>query len=273
MFTAPVNGKDTASVPATVRLLYRVTEQTLATRVQQRLDTLGKSARSASLEAKLSDAFVLNILNGKSKSPRAENLDKLATVLGTTSSWLLRGEGSEVVVAVTGRIYADKSSLTSDYEGMPVPGEVAAGRWLAVDENVDESRYGLAPITPDPHWAREAQYGLIVRGTSINNFAVDGDILHCVDIAIAGLMPGNGDLVIVEQTRDGGHLRERTAKLYHVGENDMVELRADSADPRWDTPIYVPHRVYSHAVEPGLTVSIVAIVIGAYKPRQVGRRR
>lgn len=185
-----------------------------------------------------------------------------ATVLGDDTV------ESEAVVEGSGLATAAEADQL-----MRVDGEVAAGRWIEIDDHVDEARYDPAPITPDPRWSREAQYGLVVRGTSINQFAVDGDILHCIDIGATGLMPVNEDLVIVEQTRDGGHLRERTAKLYHVGENDMVELRADSDDPRWGTPIHVPHRVYSHAVEPGLTVAIVAIVVGAYRPRQVGRRR
>lgn len=63
----------------------------LADRIQQKLEEAALSARAASLKAGLSDAFVTNILNGKSQSPRAENLARLAEVLGTTESWLLRG--------------------------------------------------------------------------------------------------------------------------------------------------------------------------------------
>ncbi|MET3925578.1 S24 family peptidase [Devosia sp. 2618] len=64
---------------------------TLAARVQQRLSELHKSPRAASLETGLSDAFVLNILNGKSRSPRSDNLAKLAVVLNTTEAWLIHG--------------------------------------------------------------------------------------------------------------------------------------------------------------------------------------
>ena len=65
--------------------------ETLPDRVQTKLTELQKTARGASLEAGLSEAFVLNILRGKSKSPRGENLARLASVLGVSEAWLLHG--------------------------------------------------------------------------------------------------------------------------------------------------------------------------------------
>ncbi|MCJ2102409.1 LexA family transcriptional regulator [Methylobacterium sp. E-046] len=256
-----------------------MTQASLSQRVQQRLDALGMSARKASLDAGLSSAFALNILNGKSQSPRSENLHKLAAVLGTTVDWLVSAQGPESL-ETNGHARADDSlqramEETAQRAGqlMPVLGEVAAGRWLEVEQHIDESRYEPAPITPDPRWRLEAQYGLVVRGTSLNKYATDGDTLHCLDIGLSGRLPANGELVIVEKIRDGGQLRERTAKAYHEGENQFVELRAYSDDPRWDEPIHVPHRVFSYNLEKGLSVEIVAIVLGAYRPTPKVPRR
>lgn len=67
----------------------------LIDRIHRRLAATGKTARGASLEAGLSDAFVRNILTGKARSPSAHNLAKLARTLQTTEAWLLRGEGLE----------------------------------------------------------------------------------------------------------------------------------------------------------------------------------
>jgi phage repressor protein C with HTH and peptisase S24 domain len=67
----------------------------LAERIKKRLAATGKTARGASLDAGLSDAFIRNILTGKARSPGAENLAKLARALQTSEVWLLRGEGEE----------------------------------------------------------------------------------------------------------------------------------------------------------------------------------
>lgn len=117
---------------------------TLAERIQQRLEATGKSARSASLEAGLSDAFVRNILKGKADSPRGENLAKLARVLGTSMNWLLNGSGEpetgrdpNLGVLIGGYISAGGAIDTSSEQVDPgieyeahlmynVPGAVAA---------------------------------------------------------------------------------------------------------------------------------------------------
>ncbi|MDH2313101.1 helix-turn-helix domain-containing protein [Methylobacterium brachiatum] len=256
-----------------------MTNADLPQRIQQRIDALGTNQRRVSLEAGLSSAFLTNVMGGKSKSPRSENLHKIAVVLRTTVDWLVNGEGPETTegsgkTAIDNDIrQAMEESALRSSELMPVLGEVAAGRWLEVEQHIDESRYEPAPITPDPRWRREAQYGLVVRGTSLNLYASDGDTLHCLDIGMSGRFPTNGDLVIVEKIRDGGQFRERTAKAYHEGENQMVELRAYSDDPRWEEPIHVPHRIYSYALEKGLTVEIVAVVLGAYRPMPKVLRR
>lgn len=70
---------------------------TLSDRIQIRLKKLGKSERGASLEAGLSDSFLRNIREGKSSSPRIDTLEKIAEVLGTTTGWLISGEGREDV--------------------------------------------------------------------------------------------------------------------------------------------------------------------------------
>jgi|SRR5690606_37758368 len=68
---------------------------TIIDRIQLRLKKLNISMRKASLEAGLSDAFIRNIISGKSESPRGINLTKLARALETTEVWLLSGEGPE----------------------------------------------------------------------------------------------------------------------------------------------------------------------------------
>jgi len=241
-------------------------ERAFVDRIRERLDVTGKSVRRASLDAGMSETALKDLLANPKQYPKLDTIEKLAESLEADPAWLAFGVGDDVRKA---------KEETAERVGqlMPVLGEVAAGRWLEVEQNADTSKYEPAPITPDPSYRKEAQYGLVVRGTSLNLYAADGDILHCLDIAQSGRMPTTGELVIVEQIRDGGFLRERTAKAYHVGEGDTVELRAFSDDPRWDQPIFIPHRVYSHVIEKGLVIEIVAVVLGAYKPMPKVPRR
>lgn len=92
-----VNVKVTAVIVRAARLDYR-TMTSIASRIQQRLDELGLSARKASLDSGLSDSFIRNILTGKSTSPRGDTLAKLASALQTTEAWLLRGDGDNAAV-------------------------------------------------------------------------------------------------------------------------------------------------------------------------------
>ena len=259
-------GSTYPSGAGSLRVIVPHMERAFVERIKERLGATGKSVRKASLDAGMSETALKDLLANPKQFPKLDTIEKLAESLEAEPAWLAFGVGDDVRKA-------KEETAARAGQLMPVLGEVAAGRWLEVEQNADASKYDPAPITPDPAYRREAQYGLVVRGTSLNLYASDGDILHCLDIAQSGRMPTTGELVIVEQIRDGGFLRERTAKAYHIGENDMVELRAFSDDPRWDQPIHIPHRVYSHVLEKGLQIEVVAVVLGAYRARPKVPRR
>ncbi len=61
----------------------------IAERIQLRLDTLGKSARRASMEAGLGPDAIHNILRGKSANPRRSTLGKLAGPLQCSVAFLI----------------------------------------------------------------------------------------------------------------------------------------------------------------------------------------
>lgn len=67
----------------------------LPDRIKERLAATGKTARGASLEAGLSPEAVRTMLDGRSKSPRAENLAALAEVLDCDLAYLAGGETAE----------------------------------------------------------------------------------------------------------------------------------------------------------------------------------
>ncbi|GEL44269.1 hypothetical protein MEX01_48600 [Methylorubrum extorquens] len=202
-------------------------------RIQSRLDALGLSERGAAEKSNLSASAIRNIREGKSQSPRLETIRKLAPTLKVTPEWLAFGGEDEIEAAKAASAAMPPASL-------PVVGEVAAGRWLEADDHVDVPAYDPVPVQPDSRWPVEAQYGLVVRGTSLNRVALDGDILACVDAITARYRPREDDLVIVEMRRNAGLLRQMTAKRY-MKLSSHIELWPDSDDPRWQTPIIIPH--------------------------------
>ena len=159
---------------------------------------------------------------------------------------------------------------------LPVIGEVAAGRWLEIDDFVDEPAFDPVPVRPDPRWPAEHQYGLLVRGESINRFAVDGDVLVCVTAIPTRYRPKDGDLVIVELRRNAGLLRQRTAKRYLRTETH-VELWPDSDHERWQKPIIIPKGLtplefFLEEEGGGVEAEIVAFVTSAVRQVQRWRR-
>jgi SOS-response transcriptional repressor LexA len=145
---------------------------------------------------------------------------------------------------------------------MPVRGEVAAGLWLEI-EGSDEAEFEGYAVPYHPDYPTEGQYGLIVRGTSINKEAQNGDILLCLDVGISGIEVRENDLVIVERRRAQAGVKEVTAKLYRK-RGAIIELLPHSDDPRWKDPIVLDPR----KAPDGEEVAIIAVVIGTYRSRR-----
>jgi SOS-response transcriptional repressor LexA len=120
-------------------------------------------------------------------------------------------------------------------QGLVVVGQVAAGRWLeahAPDEPVGES------VPFDPRYQMDWQYAFLVRGTSINRVASDGDFLVCLDIARSREPARDGDIVVIERHRDGLH--EISARRMTNTES-QTQFSYDSLDPKYinaDQPGY-----------------------------------
>lgn len=65
----------------------------LAQRINERLKVVGLTANAASLQATGNISTIPNILNGRSKNPRIDTLEKIAKVLRCRVEWLRTGEG------------------------------------------------------------------------------------------------------------------------------------------------------------------------------------
>jgi transcriptional regulator with XRE-family HTH domain len=140
-------------------------------------------------------------------------------------------------------------------------GAVAAGVWRDVgqaDSVVYEDLSNAMP--PHPDYPLEAQYDLVVVGTSINRVAMDGYRLRVVDLAQTGGGYSAGDLVIVERTE--GNLIETTAKRVRRRATGEEELWPDSDDPQWQTPLVAEREKGS--------VRVIARVLYSYKSARAG---
>ncbi len=207
----------------------------LQTRVAERMKELGLKAAPLATKAGLGQSFVRDILRGKTAVPKADNLARLATALGTSPEYLLGADDKRPSV----QHGPDVEGFTpADIARLPIRGEVAAGRWLKTPALLEMSEItdfveGLAIPYALVAWT----YGLRVRGTSINRLALDGDILVCLD-ALSGVEFAHRDLVIVERVRDQGALREVTAKRL-VRRDGRWVLMPESTDPMWQNEIEI----------------------------------
>lgn len=183
--------------------------------------------------------------------PKRDKAMRYAAAYGVKWEWLLEG-GKPPPAART-------------IDAIPTKGEVAAGRWLDLDGEVDASDFEQHPVAPDLRYPIEAQYGLIVRGTSINRIAQAGDVLICVDFAIAGLEPVDDDLVIVERRRPQLGQKEVTAK--RISRNgSIITLSPDSMDGRWK-PIELDTANPPEDEE----IAVVALVLAVWHPLKKSR--
>lgn len=157
--------------------MYNILVMLLSDRIQTRLKKLGKSERGASLEAGLSDSFLRNIREGKSSSPRIDTLEKIATVLQTSSSWLITGEGSEDLSSQSG-FAEEPNAIIGDTiqnlgRNLPVYGRAAA------DENGEVVMNGnvlFDVLCPAQLKLKLSAYAVAITGDSMYPRYEDGEI-------------------------------------------------------------------------------------------------
>lgn len=202
-------------------------ESTLRKRLKERMDALGMNARETALRAGLGESFVRDILRGKTRSPTAANLAKLATALQTTIEHLHgRSIDESTVRPVSARV-----------AGVAVIGRVAANTWFTADD-LEQDGDDVESVPSVSGYPVEWQFGMIVEGNCLNKIANDGDRLVCLDLIKSQIDVSDGDLVIVERLRYGGQMRQRTAKRVRRT-RDGYELWPESTDPAHQEPIKI----------------------------------
>lgn len=185
------------------------------------LKAKGLDMKNASIGASLEPGAVYDISRGR--DPSFSKMIRLAQAHGFSLDVL------------TGRDLIEPERA----RGIPVKGEVAAGIWHEIDYT-DLEPFDPLPVALDMRYPAEAQYGLIVRGSSINKFAASGDVLVCLDLAMTGLQIVDDDMVVIERIKKQAGLREVTAKRIKFIDGGM-ELWPDSDDPQFQTPMLIHH--------------------------------
>lgn len=217
-------------------------------RIKEGLDEKELSPQAASLKAGLGKDVIRDLFRKSKTMPTIDTVAALAPVLSMPPETLAWGKNR-------------RRALTKTL-AMPVRGEVAAGLWLEISGS-DEPEFESFAVPFHVDYPPDAQYGLIVRGTSINRQAQPGDILQCLDVGISGATPQENELVIVERRRAQAGQKEVTAKVYRR-KGPIIELVPDSTDERWSEPLVLDPR---HAKDDE-EIAIIAIVIGTYRPRK-----
>ena len=130
---------------------------------------------------------------------------------------------------------------------IPIRGEVAAGLWREIDELSQDSwtensqhHVEYAPTIVLPGYPPEHQFGLYVRGESLNKIAPNGSILHCLEYINGDAWHvKDGELVVVQRTKYQGAMIETTAKRVRRN-GDIFELWPESNNPDFQEPLIVP---------------------------------
>jgi transcriptional regulator with XRE-family HTH domain len=137
---------------------------------------------------------------------------------------------------------------------------VEAGAWREVDE-YDQSSPDWVAVPPDEKYPDATQEIYTVSGDSMNDLKptpiMPGARLLCVRYDdIAGRTPlTDGLIVVVQRTRDGGHVRELSVKEVAFFE-DRIEFRPRSTNPR-HKPIVVEHDTWE---DNGVEIAVAALV-------------
>lgn len=196
----------------------------LQDRLSRLMEARGEKAAPLAERAGLSNSFVRDILRGKTKSPRAEGLDKIAKALDTTAAYLM-GEVDETDL---GGAHLSGAVPVPPSVPLPYAGIVQAGDFRSVGEHFDQDDGDyMVPtgVIRHPNYPDVRQAAWQVRGDSMDEAGIrDGmwvvgaiymDYLDRVGELF------NGQYVVVERTRHGGSERELTVKEVQFARGGM----------------------------------------------------
>jgi phage repressor protein C with HTH and peptisase S24 domain len=186
-------------------------------RIQELADRLGKHR-----------SFVDKILSGDRKRLSTEELRTIAEYI--EEDMPMNGTG-------LGKTSSVVEASTLKMAPVEIEGVVEAGAFREA-EMLAQSSGRLIEAPKDTKYPFATQRAFEVHGDSMNELIADGAIVFGVDFVRSGAALANGNLVVVERTRDG--LIERSLKEVRILQ-DQIEFR-----PRSTNPIHESFRVPRH---------------------------
>lgn len=231
------------------QMQYPAMDTPLKKRVRARMDAMSLNATQTARKAGLGESFVRDILRGKTRSPSAANLEKLATALETSADNLMgRSVEADQVVEVP-------------VTHLAVISDVQAGSWMEVTV-LEEYEHETIPVARDPRFPNARQYALRVRGDSMNEIYPEGDFVTCVDYWDSGVPIKDGLHVHVERQKAGGQLVEITIKVIESREGQQF-LVPRSTNSKWQA---IPIEGHTEGEE---EVFVKGIVTGSWRPTPI----
>lgn len=108
----------------------------VAREVTRRMKALGLNPKSLSKKAGLNQTFVRDLSKGKSRNPRADSLDKLATALGCTVSDLTNGATSALFLSKA--VSQGQAWETATVDEIDVRAAAGAGQLIESEAKIGE---------------------------------------------------------------------------------------------------------------------------------------
>lgn len=229
-------GGISAETPIARRGILPDMKTPLALRIEERLASLGTNATAVSLKISDNKDLLRDIINGRTKNPRADTLRKVAAGLECSLEWLMDGDGEPAPPLLEGRPipnsrpadvdYPYRSSLIKDIE---VRGTIAGSMAGAF-----QFEGGVVDYVARPPGLANAKgvYALYVEGTSMVPEHKPGELRF----VSAFKHPNIGDTVAItaRYTPDGPYesfiktlVRRSTSKIIVAQLNPAAQIEFD----------------------------------------------
>lgn len=210
-----------------MRHIIRAMDKPLNTRIKQRIAELGKTVKQTSIEATGGAETLRKILDGTTKSPRIDTIEKIAEALETTPEWLLGQGETQNQAERASDVRPASASLPSRRDmpdDVPVRG-TAAGSHLRGAFQITGDAVDWVRRPPALMGARDI-YALYVEGTSMEPQYFPGDLIYVHPNKPARI----GDAIVVQASVNGDDETEATLGIFLKRTEQYVVIQKRNPD-------------------------------------------